>query len=148
MKKSFMLLMCTMLGALVACQVRFEDVSKDPEFRHVIGSRYEVVGVVDAYGIRTHSNAEVEYITFIPPPGFDGSEIGFRVPINYGSKITVLKVLKSNRWPDPNLTFVIQIEGMKMPIDKEIRIDLFRGNEGKGRLQLNPKIYRNIYSEK
>ena len=148
MKKFPGLLLFITLGALVACQVRFEDVSKYPEFRHVIGSRYEVVGAVNAYGIRPHSKAEVEYITLIPPPGFDGSEIGFRVPINYGSKITVLKVLKSNRWPDPNITFVVKIEGTEMPIDSTIRIDLFRGNEGKGSLQLNPEVYQNIYSER
>lgn len=147
MRRTLFLLMVIALGALVACQVQFEDVSKDPKFKHVVGSRYEVVGAVHGYGIRQHSKAEVEYITLIPPPGIEGSEVGFRVPINPGSKITVLKVLRSNRWPDPNLTLVIQLEGTQMPIGTTIRIDLFRGNEGQGLLQLNPGIYRKIYPE-
>lgn len=144
MRIKLLLLIVIALGALVACQQKFVDVSKDPKFRQVVGSRYTVVGSVEAYGIRQHSKAEVEYITLIPPPGIEGSEVGFRVPITFGSRITVLKVLRSNRWPDPNLTLVIRLEGMQMPIETTIIIDLFRGNEGKGLAQLNPSIYRNI----
>jgi len=144
MRIKLLLLIVIALGALVACQETFVDVSKDPKFRQVVGSQYTVVGRVDGYGIRQHSKAEVEYITLIPPPGIEGSEVGFRVPITLGSRITVLKVLRSNRWPDPNLTLVIRLEGMQMPVETTIIIDLFRGNEGKGLAQLNPSIYRNI----
>lgn len=147
MRKFLILPMFIALVALLACQVQFEDVSNDPEFKHLIGSRYEVISAVDAYGIRSHSKAEVGYITLIPSPGFDGSEVGFRLPVNPGSIITVLKILKSNRWPDPNMTFIVKIEGTQIPVVKEVRIDLFRGNEGTGRLQLNSSIYRNIAAD-
>lgn len=144
MRRTLLLLMVIAVGALVGCDVQFTDVSKKPKFRQLVGARYEVVGALDAYGIRQHSKAEVEYTTLIPPPGIAGSEVGFRITIEPGSTITVLKVLKTNRWPDPDLTLEIQLTGTRMPVETVIRIDLFRGNEGQGIAQLNPRIYRRI----
>ena len=138
--------MVVALGLVAACDERFEDVSKDPKFKNIVGTRYEIIGSVDAYGIRAHPKAPVEYITFIPPPGIEGYEVDFRLPITPGSIITVVQVLDSNRWPDPSLTFAIELQGTKMPVEVPIRIDLFRGNEGQGRAQLNPDIYRQINS--
>lgn len=121
-----------------------DSLSNDPRFRPSVGARYEVVGAVDAYGIRHHSKAPVDYVTLIPPPGIAGSEVGFRIRIEPGSTITVLKVLKSNRWPDPDMTLEVQLTGMRMPVETVVTIDLFRGNEGDGVVQLNPRIYRRI----
>ena len=135
----------TVLGTLLACtEETFKDVSDAPEFKIAVGATYEVVGAVDAYGIRRHSGAAVEYITLIPPPGIEGSEVGFRVSVNSGSRIIVLKVLKTNRWIDRDLSFVVKLEGTNMKSDVVTRIDLFRGNEGQGFLQLNPRIYRKM----
>ena len=136
--------MVVALGLVVACEVKFEDVSRDREFKNLVGTRYEIIGTVDAYGIRAHSKAPVEYITFIPPPGVEGSQIDFRLPIAPGSKITVLRVLRSNRLIDNNISFAIELQGTKMPVEVPMRIELFRGNEGEGRTQLNPTIYRRI----
>lgn len=147
MRKISLLLMVILVGALVGCDEQFTDVSKDAKFRQLVGARYEVVGALDAYGIRQHSKAKVEYTTLIPPPGIAGSEVGFRITIEPGSTITVLKVLKTNRWPDPDLTLEIQLTGTRMPVETIIKIDLFRGNEGQGIAQLNPRIYRRIASQ-
>lgn len=144
MPKILLLLVVIAIGALAGCEERFADVSHDPRFRQLVGTRYQVVDAVDAYGIRHHSKAPVEYITLIPPPGIAGSEVGFRVRIEPRSTITVLEVLKSNRWPDPDLTLEIQLTGTAMPVETVIMIDLFRGNEGDGVAQLNPRIYRKI----
>ena len=59
--------------------------------------RYVVVGQVDAYGVRRNSKAPVEYITLIPPPGVQGSEVGFQVPVRLRSTLTVRKVIRTNR---------------------------------------------------
>lgn len=144
MRRILQLLMLIAVGALAGCDERFADVSNDPRFRPSVGARYEVVGAVDAYGIRHHSKAPVDYVTLIPPPGIAGSEVGFRIRIEPGSTITVLKVLKSNRWPDPDMTLEVQLTGMRMPVETVVTIDLFRGNEGDGVVQLNPRIYRRI----
>lgn len=144
MRRILQLLMLIAVGALTGCDERFADVSNDPRFRPSVGARYEVVGAVDAYGIRHHSKAPVDYVTLIPPPGIAGSEVGFRIRIEPGSTITVLKVLKSNRWPDPDMTLEVQLTGMRMPVETVVTIDLCRGNEGDGVVQLNPRIYRRI----
>jgi hypothetical protein len=142
--RRILLLMMIALGALAGCDERFVDVSDDARFRQSVGARYEVVGAVDAYGIRHHSKAPVDYVTLIPPPGIAGSEVGFRIRLAPGSTITVRKVLKSNRWPDPDMTLEVALAGTRLPVDTQIIIDLFRGNEGPGAVQLNPRIYRRI----
>jgi hypothetical protein len=145
MSKRQVLLMLIAFGLLLGCfEQEFENVSGKPEFKKMLGTRYEIIGPVDAYGIRKRANSEVHYVTLIPPPGIEGYEVGFRVPVVVGSKITILSVLKSNRWPDPDMTLLVQLEGVSLPINTSVRLDLYRGNEGKGRLQLNPSIYRRI----
>ena len=144
MRRALLLLMAIVAGSLLGCDEQFIDVSKDPKFKHLTGTRFRVIGALDAYGIRPHSKAEVEYITLIPPPGIAGSQVGLRIPIEPGSTVTVLKVLKTNRWPDPDLTLQILLTGTRLPVEKVIRIDLFRGNEGTGDTPLNPRIYRAI----
>jgi hypothetical protein len=131
MRRTLLLRMVIVVGALVGCDVQYTDVSKDPRFRQLVGGRQEVVGALDAYGIRQHPKADVEYTTLIPPPGIAGSEVGFRVTIEPGSTITVLKTLKTNRWPDPDLTLEIGLAGTRMPVETIIRIDLFRGMKGR-----------------
>ena len=143
MPKILILLMVTVLGALLACsEERLKDVSDEPAFKPVIGTQYEIVGAIDAYGIRQHSGAKVDYITLIPPPGIAGPEVGFIIPIKPGSSFTVTRVLRNNSWIDSDILFFVKMEGTQMPIDVVTRIELFRGNEGNDLLQLNPKIYR------
>lgn len=145
MPKILILLMVAVLGALLACsEERLKDVSEEPEFKPVIGTRYEIVGAVDAYGIRQHSGAKIDYITLIPPPGIAGPEVGFRIPIKVGSSIAVTRVLRINSWIDPDILFFVRMDGTQMPVDVVTRIELFRGNEGNDFLQLNPKIYRRL----
>ncbi|MDQ2988103.1 MAG: hypothetical protein M3R60_03250 [Pseudomonadota bacterium] len=54
------------------------------------------------------------------------------------------KVLKSNRWPDPDMTLQVELAGTRLPVETVITIDLFRGNEGPATVQLNPRIYRRM----
>lgn len=140
--KKLLLPMITAAGLLLGCSEKFTDVSDDPRIKPFVGGQYEIVGLVYAYGIREHPKAPVHYITLIPPPGIAGSEVGFKTPVPVGSRVTVIKVLKSNRVPDPNMDFVVRLEGAELPTQATTRIALFRGNEGDGFLQLNPAIYR------
>lgn len=136
------------LGLLLACaEEKFKDVSDDPDIRPIVGSQYEIVGPVYAYGIRNHSKAPIDLITLIPPPGIEGSEVGFKVPVQLGSRVTILKVLRTNRILDPNMDYVVKLNGTKMPAEATVRIELFRGNQGGGYLELNPAIYRRIKPE-
>lgn len=119
-----------------------EDVSSQPMYSELIGNRYEILKPLHAYGIRRHSDAPVQYIVLMPPPGVEGSEIGFDVAVKPGATFEILKVTKTNRWPDANITLVVRLDGAPLPVDKPIHVDLFRGNEGQGTVLLNPAIYR------
>ena len=82
-----------------ACsEVKLTDVSLHADYKPIVGAQYEVMGTLYAHGIRRHAQAPVHYITLVPPPGFDGSEVGFRVPIELGSRITITRVMRTNRW--------------------------------------------------
>jgi hypothetical protein len=132
-------------GVLAACsEVTLTDVSDKAKYKDLVGERYEVVGVVDAYGIRKHSKAEVEYITIVPRPGFKGPEVGFRTRVEPGSTITILKVVKTNRILDCGMAFIVTLQGTSLPEDRTTRIETNRGNEGDSCIELNPSIYRKL----
>lgn len=145
MKAVLACLVALLLGMISACsEVGLVDVSLDPDHMQLIGEQYEIVGAVDAYGIRPHSKAEVEYITLIPPPGIGGNEVGFKIRLRSGSRITIVKVMETNRWLDCGVAFIVTVEGTSMPIAAMTRIEMNRGNESDGCLDLNPEIYRNV----
>lgn len=146
LSKTLILVIISALGSLLACssEMLLDDVSEDSRFRPIIGTQYEVVSAIQGYGIRKHSKARVDYITLIPPPGIAGSEVGFRLLVTPGTKITVIKVFKTNRWIDPDILLIVRLDGIQMPSNVDTRIELFRGNEGRGFLQLNPNFYRRL----
>ncbi|MEO7496844.1 MAG: hypothetical protein ABIT83_07330 [Massilia sp.] len=138
-----MIALFTAISLLDACtEEKCNDVSSEPKFKSVIGAEYEIIGPLLAYGIRQHSKAPVEFVSLIPPPGIEGSEVGFEIPVAIGTRITVLRVIRTNRVFDPPLTLVVDMKGTNLPIDTKVKIQLFRGNEGKGEIGLNTNIYR------
>ena len=138
------------LSPIAACGLRitYEDVSSKPQYKAIVGNTYKVVGMVEAYGIREHSKAAVDYVVFQPPPGFKGSEVGFRITIKEGSVFKVRKVLLTNRVFDPPLTLDVEYLGDDLPPDLPVLIDLMLGNEGEAELSLNPKIYQKVVISK
>ena len=131
------------LGLLAGCSdIVLTDVSNDPDYRELVGEGFEIVGAVDLYGIRQHSKAPVEYRTLIPPPGIGGYEVAYRRPLERGARITVTKVMRTNRWFDCGIAFIVSID--KEPADPGVdtTLELNRGNKGGSCRELNPKIYR------
>lgn len=128
-----------------ACgETKFVDVSAQPIYRGTVGATYTVIGPVSIYGIRKHSKAPIDFVSVIPPPGIEGPEVGFRVPIPIGSTLTVLRIYESNRTFDPPVTFEVKLTGVEIPLHLPIRVDLMRGNEGAEKLSLNAAIFRRI----
>lgn len=145
MKKLFIPLMLALFGMLSACsQVTLIDVSEVPEYKPIIGAQYEIVGDVFGYGIRDYSAAPVEYISLVPPPGFMGSQVGFKIPLKYGSKIKILKVMSANYWFECHEVFIVTMTGTSMPADLPIRLEMIGANKGDSCLQLNPSLYRSL----
>jgi hypothetical protein len=148
MSRTLIIVMSITMSLLTACtDETFKDVSRNQKYSNVVGAEYEIVGPLIAYGIRDHLDAPVELVTLIPPPGIEGSEIGFRVPIEIGSRVIVRRVLKTNRVFDAPITLVVELKGTRLPIDSVVRIDLFRGNEGEGNIDLNSNIYRRVHPQ-
>lgn len=137
--------MLLILGALTACtELVLIDISNESDSKALIGTQYEVVGDVSAYGIREYSAAPVEYISLVPPPGFTGSQVGFKIPLDYYSKITILKVMRANYWFECHEVFIVTMTGTSMPVDVPIRLEMIGGNKGDNCLQLSPNIYRSL----
>ena len=137
-----------LVGFLLGCDLRetHQDASAEPRSQAVLGARYAVVGPLDAYGVRQHAQAPVDYITLILPPGVQGPEVGFRMPVRAGAMVTVLKVVRTNRLFDPRMTLIVALDGVVLPVAVPVRIDLFRGNEGQDDLAPNPAVYRRLAS--
>ena len=120
------------------------EVSNQARYKNLLGEEYEVIGPIEAYGIRQHSSAPVDYVTLIPPPGIAGSYVGFRVSLQSGSTVVIQRVYDTNRWPDPDMSYDVILTGTLLPTSAPVRIDLFRGNEGKDPSRLNPRLYRRV----
>lgn len=138
------------LSPIAACGYKrtYEDVSSKPQYKPMVGSAYKVVGTLYAHGILKHSKAPVDSVVLVPPPGFMGSEVGFKFAIKEGTVFKVRKVLLTNRIFDPPLTLDVEYLGDDLPPDLPVHIDLFRGNEGETELSLNPKIYQKVVISK
>ena len=143
-RRCWAIVLLTTFTQTVACTETSLDVSADPAYSKLIGRKYEVIGKVDGYGIKMDPVGTVEYITLIPPPGIGGWEVDFKLPVTVGAQITILQILDTNRWPDNDISFVVRLERAAMPMDRPVRIDLFRGNEGRTATELNPAIYRRL----
>lgn len=144
--KTLAVIAMVLLGLLTsACsEEKRTDVSTQAKFKNFVGTEYEVIGPIEAYGIRRHSGAPVEYVTLMPPPGIAGSYVGFRVPLQPGSAVVVQRVYDTNRWPDPDMSYDVILKGTTLPTNAPVRIDLFRENEDKDHSRLNPKHYREV----
>lgn len=133
------------LTFLASCEQTMKDVSNESRNKRMLGARYEIIGQIDAYGIRKHSDAAVRYVTLIPRPGIVGSEVGFKVPIRSGSAITILNIVETNRLPpSERMTLIVRLDGTPLPVQVPVTIDLLGGNEGSDEHLLNPKMYRRI----
>jgi hypothetical protein len=135
-----LVLILTILGC--DAKVEYRDVSeRHPE---ILKRRYEVSGVLLAYGIRKHSQAPIDYITLMPPPGIEGKQIVDLGRLPMGTAFKVKNVLLSNRFPDSNESIIIEFDSYNFNVTVPIRIELFRGNEGRGTFELNAKIYKRL----
>ena len=128
---------------LPACgETKYADVSTQPGYQELVRATYTIVAPVNAYGIRKHSRAAIEYVTVIPLPGIEGSEVGFRIPIAVGSTLTVMSVYETNRIFDLSVSLGVKLNGTALPANLPILIDLMRGNQGADKLSLNPAVFQ------
>lgn len=131
-----------LMMASACTETKYTDVSTQPGYQEMVGATYTIVKPIGAYGIRQHSKAPIESISIVPPPGIEGPEVGFRVEIPSGSTMTVLGVYESNRFFDGSISLEVKFEGVALPENVPIHVDLMRGNQGDKKLSLNPAVFR------
>ena len=125
-------------------QTIYEDVSAKKEYIGLIGAEYRVVDKLYAYGIRKHSKADVDYVVLQPPPGFSGSEVGFKSLIPTGTIFKIVKVLRTNRWFDPPMSLEVKLVNHDLASNALVIIDLMHGNELAKTNTLNPDLFQKI----
>lgn len=141
----FVLCACAAMLAACSCEVTYADVSHHEEYRNVVGTRYEIVGDVDAYGIARHSRAPADYIVLIARPGIAGPEVVFEAPVPKGATVTVTRVFQTNRIVfESGLSLEVELHGAGLPLRGWTLIELNRGSEGPGTAGLNPAVYRKL----
>ena len=115
--------------ALSGCSSRIEytDVSGDPEYAPIVGTRYEVVGNLTAYGVRRDYGGPVGWVTAKTAPGFDGPEAGFRHWVPPGTMLTVRRVLDSNVLDACQLVLEVEFDARWRPwsADLPVRVPLY-----------------------
>jgi hypothetical protein len=131
------------IALLAACEVTYTDVSDNRHLASLVGTRYEVVGPVNLYGIGTRRSGALSYLTLSPMP-MDGPEFVSSRELPRGTVITVERVLKTNRWPDSNRVFQVRLQGVPALPDTFVTVELFRGNESDIPWKLNPALYREL----
>jgi hypothetical protein len=123
------------------------DLSLTGQYAQVVGSEYDVISEVDAYGIYEDLDRKViAYIELIPGVGISGPEVAFKKRIAKGQKIKVLSAWRERKLLYSDVYYVVALQDEGLPRDIQVRIGLSRGNEGGG-AELNPHVYERIRKE-
>jgi hypothetical protein len=118
-------------------------------YADLIGAEYEVVADdLRAYGIyESLDTRTVGYVTLVPSMRLSGPEVAFRRDIPQGRVIGILRAWRRAAVDHSGIYYVIAMEDADLPRDIPIRIDLSRGNEGRG-ADLNPNVYRKLPTDR
>ena len=120
------------------------DLTLTSPYTQVVGTQYQTIAALDAYGIYQDLDKKViSYIELIPGVGISGPEVAFKKRIAKGQKITILSAWRERKLLHSNVYYVVTLQDEGLPDDIQVRIDLSRGNEGEG-VELNPSIYERI----
>lgn len=113
-------------------------------YAQVVGTEYQVIAQVDAYGIYEDMDRKaIAYIELIPGVGISGPEVAFQKRIAKGQKIKVLSAWRERKLLYSDVYYVIALHDEGLPRDIQVRIELSRGNEGVV-AELNPHVYERI----
>jgi hypothetical protein len=140
----FIYLVC--LTILSACaKPSVVELSLTSPYAQVVGARYRIIEVVNAYGIYQDLDKRkvISYIELIPSIRIAGPEVAFEKRINKGNIITVLSAWRKSTLLSSDVYYVIALQDADLPRDIQVRIELSTGNEGDG-AELNPHVYEKI----
>jgi hypothetical protein len=132
--------------ALGACNEGVSDsVTSTKPYSDLIGAEYRVVADdVYAYGVyRDYPSKTLTWVTLIPGVGIAGREIAFRRHVENGQIMKILGAWHRSILFENGVYYLVAIPGLDLPPDTPIRLELMRGNEGRG-ADLNPSFYRRL----
>lgn len=121
-----------------------EDLGASSPYAPFVGQRLHLLLAVDAYGIRGEASKEqVSYVTLLPSTvAIAGPEVGFRHRLPAGTMLSIVGVKKRRTLLASNTFYEVVVEGRSsLPPGVPVRLELSRGNEGRGWAALNPNVY-------
>ena len=121
-----------------------ENLTSEHPYSGFIGARYRVVATnLYAYGVYESLNdKKLSYITLVPLD-LSGPEFAFRRTVAPGQTITILSAWRRAVLLDSGVYYLVEVENADLPQDIPVRLEMFRGNEGRDG-DLNPEIYKRL----
>ena len=122
-----------------------QKTSVKPNYKVLIGARYEIIGEVNAHGWRDFPKKNLISISLIPGGfGVQNRTVAFRKPVKLGSIFQIKRVEKAYDLFWPYYVIAGELTGSGLPPDIEVDLTtLWEENVGVG-AELNPKIYRRL----
>jgi hypothetical protein len=132
-----------------ACLHRAHDeLTTTKPYADLIGAEYEIAtSDVRAYGIYSLDNRTLGWVQLMGGQGASGPEVAFRKNVKRGTTIKILSAWRSYSLTDSDDYYVVAIDGIDLPSNVPVRVELNRGNEGEG-VDLNPNVYSKLSRSK
>lgn len=130
---------------LVGCwEIKYRDTTDSRQGMEVVGEEYEVVGKVTLYGYRDDPISPARSAFLRAGAGVAGPEIAFSKSVPIGTKILITGLQKTNDIPALTCrrALNVSLEGVEIPGDLPIHVNLVVKNKGRDCLTLNEEFYR------
>lgn len=139
--------LCALTGtvfAIASCggPAALEDLSANPDYVAVVGSRYKIVGAVIINGVidLEQSDNIIDWYSFFPSPGIIGTEVVSSADLPKGTEFAVKRILRRRTLFGRVLLLEVRLDGIALNPPAPTYIGVYGGNEGSG-LLLNEKLY-------
>lgn len=96
---------------MIGCRAKYEDMSHDVKYSHLIGHKYVLTKKLLIYGITLDANykKQIDIYTIHRPPGIGGPEVLTGNYLLPGTKMEIKKVVKCINCLPPSVKFEIEI---------------------------------------
>jgi hypothetical protein len=137
----------SVIAVLAACgQAPTQELTAKKPYTDLVGAEYRVVADdLYAYGICANwpDDKTLTFTDVIPGVGIGGHYVAFRRRVPLGTIIRIAGVWRRLYLVDgPVIFYVVALDGVDLPKDAPIEVELSRGN-GKG-TELNPRVYARV----
>lgn len=127
---------------LSACaQLSYEDVSSYPEYKPILGKKFEISEDMWAISVTADKNYKkiTDYVVIVPGVGFSGPEVVRRDVLEKGTIFEVSKVWISKSIISKKIVLIVKLDNEKYA-DSQVRVKIGSSIEGDN-FGLNQRIF-------